>query len=250
MNPLCLVCLLCLGATVCSAEPTARPVLPDASFLKDCVFVCVDIQEPGARRHLAESEVPKDWQRQGITAADANAAVDYTYDVAFPNAQRVVEAVRRHGLPLVFVHWGYQLPGGMDLEPAIRQVFVAELGPDSAKWGHRDGDPGTEPAKFLHVRPGEYVVAKSGQDAFSSSNIRNLLVNLGAKHLIMIGGHTGACLGRTAASARREGYELLCVQDATFDARQSTRLRWIEETKYHYVVGTDEFVAWLDQAGK
>lgn len=236
---------LIFASVLFATEPVAPPMLPDDSFLKDCVFVCVDIQEPGPRGHMTEAQVPKEWQRQGITATDANAAIDYTFDVAFPNAQRVVAAVRRLGVPMVFVHWGCRFADGMDLDPAIRQSFVAGLGPDPSKWHHHEGDPGTEPAKFLHVQKGEYVLPKSGQDAFSSSNIHNLLVNLGARNLILIGGHTGACLGKTAASAKREGYRLLCVEDATFDARQSMRRRWIDATGYDYILTTEEFLAWL-----
>ncbi|MBI2516289.1 MAG: isochorismatase family protein [Opitutae bacterium] len=237
--------LLSLVSIVVAAEPTPQAMLPDAAFLKDCVFVCIDIQEPGSRTHMTDAQVPKEWQRMGITAADANAATDYAFDVAFPNAERVVAAVRGLGVPMVFVHWGCRFADGMDLDPAIRNAFIAEHGPDYTKWHHHEGDPGTEPAKFLHIREGEYVIPKSGQDAFNSSNIRNVLVNLGAKHLIMIGGHTGACLGKIAASAKRAGYRLLCIEDATFDARQSTRRRWIDETGYDYVLGTDEFLAWL-----
>lgn len=221
--------------------------LPDDSFLKHCVFVCIDIQEPGPRVHMTEASMPKEWLRMGITAADANAAIDYCYDVAFPNARRVVAACRQFGLPMVFVHWGCLFADGMDLDPAIRNAFIAEHGTDYTKWHHHEGDPGTEPARFLGVRAGEYVIPKSGQDAFDSSNIRNVLANLGAKNLIMIGGHSGACLGKTAASAKRNGYRLLCIEDATFDARQSTRLRWIDETGYDYVLKTDEFLAWLAQ---
>lgn len=247
MSPRFLLPLLLLVLTAAAADPVPKASLPDAAFLKNCVFVCVDIQEPGPRSYLTEASVPREWQRMGITAADANAAIDYTYDVAFPNARRVVEACRKLGVPMIFLHWGCLFADHMDLDPAIRQAFIAEHGPDHTKWHHHEGDPGTEPAKFLGIRAGEYVIPKSGQDAFDSSNIRNVLLNLGAKNLIMIGGHTGACLGKTAASAKRAGYHLLCVEDATFDARQSTRLRWIEETGYDHVLKTDDFLAWLGQ---
>lgn len=228
-----------------AAEP---PPAPDAAFLQQCAFVCVDIQEPGERHHLQDADLLKEWRRMGITAADVNAAIDYAFDTAYPNARRVAEACRAAGLPMVFIHWGCLFPDGMDLDPAIRQSFLAEHGTDFAKWGHHLCDPSSQPAKLLGIRPGEYVIPKTAQDGFASSNLDFVLRNLGVKHLIMIGGHTGACLGRTAAAAKRRGYRLLCIEDATFDARQSTRRRYIDETGYDHVLTTDQLIAWLQAA--
>ena len=228
---------------------TLRAALPPDSFLEHCVFVSVDVQEPGPRSHLTPAQVPAEWVRQGITAEDANAAIDYAYDVAFPNSRRVADACRRAGLPMIFVHWGCLFGDRIDLDPVIRQTFLAQHGTDYAKWGHHVSDPGSQPAKVLGVRAGEYVLPKTAQDAFASSNLGFMLTNLGTKRIVFIGGHTGACLGKTAASAKRLGYEILVVQDATFDARQSARMRCIEDTGYHYVVSTAEFEEYVRAAG-
>jgi nicotinamidase-related amidase len=98
------------------------------------------------------------------------------------------------------------------------------------------------------VRPGEYVIPKSGQDAFASSNIDFLLRNLGVRRLVFVGGHTGACLGKTAASAKRLGYETLCVEDATSDARESTRRQYIAEAGFDYVISTAEYLRLVERA--
>ncbi len=225
-----------------------RGALPDASFLKDCVFVSVDVQEAGPRSHITDEQMPKEWKGFGFKAADVNAAVDYAFDVAYPNSRRVADACREAGLPMVFIHWGCLFRDGMDLDPVVRRVFLAEHGPDYGKWGHRIGDPTARPAAILGVREGEYVLPKTGQDAFASSNLGFLLTNLGVKNIVFIGGHTGACLGKTAASAKRLGYRILCVQDATFDARQSARMRCIEDTGYDYVVTTAEFEQFIREA--
>ncbi len=215
---------------------------PDASFFQHCVFVCVDVQEPGPRHHMRPEEMPNEWVQFGFTVEDVNAAVDYSYDVAYPNSRRVADGCRRLGLPMVFIHWGCLYRDGMDLDPVIRQSFLAQHGPDYAKWGHHLTDPGSRPAALLGVREGEYVLPKTGQDGFNSSNLPFLLTNLGAKNLVFIGGHTGACLGKTAASAKRLGYRILVVEDATFDARQTGRLKCLAETGYDYTVTTDQFL--------
>jgi len=238
--PLVSLSLLALAPFPAAAGPT-HTALPAAAFLEHCAFVCVDVQEPGPRTHITDAQMSKEWKGFGFTAADVNAAVDYAYDVAYPNSRKVADACRSAGLPMVFVHWGCLFPDAMDLDPDIRRVFLDQFGIDYVKWGNRIGDPASRPAAILGVRPGEYVLPKSAQDAFRSSNLGFLLTNLGVKNLVFIGGHTGACLGKTAASAKKAGYRVLCVEDATFDARESGRVRCIADTDYDYVVTTAEF---------
>ena len=104
----------------------------------------------------------------------------------------------------------------MDLDPATRAEFIGQHGLDYSKWGHSLGDPYARPASFVKIRPGEYVIPKMAQDAFTSSNLLYVLKNLGVETIIFIGGHTGACLGRTADSAKKNGFRMICVDDATF----------------------------------
>jgi nicotinamidase-related amidase len=233
-----------------SAPAEAKAPAWDAAFFQHCAFVSVDVQEPGPRNHITEEQVPKLWKRMGITADDVNAATDYAFDVAYPNSRRVAEACRTLGLPMIFIHWGCLFRDGMDLAPENRQEFLGQFGTDYDKWGCRLGDPGARPAAFFAIRDGDYVIPKAAQDAFASSNLKNVLTNLEVTNIVFIGGHTGACLGKTAASAKRLGFRILCVQDATFDARQSARMRCIDETGYDYVVATAEFLARVQTASR
>jgi nicotinamidase-related amidase len=210
-------------------------------FFQNCAFVCVDIQ-PAKRTHVKESALPKLWRRKGFTSADVNAATDYAFDVAYPNARKVVNSCRRLHLPMIFVHWGCLFRDGMDLDPDVRKELLGQYGTNYLAWGHCVQDGTARPADELGVRPGDYVLPKTGQDAFRSSNIGFLLTNLNVRNLVFIGGHTEACLGRTARSAKQRGFKTLCVIDATFNARESTRLKGIERAKYDHVLTTEEFV--------
>jgi hypothetical protein len=49
-------------------------------------------------------------------------------------------------------------------------------------------------------------------------------------------------LGKTARHAKELGYVTLCVQDATWDARESTRTNHILESNYDYIVSTNELL--------
>lgn len=239
---------LAAPAAAPSSLPAAARALPDPALLRNAAFVSVDVQEAPPRSYVTDETVPKLWKSMGITAPDVNAATDYTYDVAFPNAVRVADACRAAGLPMIFIHWGSLFHDGMDLDPAVRAEFIGQHGLDYRKWGHSLGDPYARPASFFKIRPGEYVIPKAAQDAFTSSNLLNVLRNLGVKTILFVGGHTGACLGRTADSARKNGFRMICVEDATFDARQSTRRAFIDQTGYDAVLTTAELEQWLKSA--
>ncbi|MCX5772324.1 MAG: hypothetical protein NTZ09_18910 [Candidatus Hydrogenedentes bacterium] len=104
---------------------------PEASFFADCAFVCIDFQE---EQRSKVTSISKEWEASGYTVADCQAAVDFCYDVAMPNARKVADGCRSLGLPMVFVHWGSLFKDGMDLEPRVRRAFVAGEGDDPAKW--------------------------------------------------------------------------------------------------------------------
>ncbi len=231
------------GGGISTAElPSSTPGTAWArEFFQNCAFVCVDIQ-PAKRQHMKESDVPKLWRKAGFTVADVNAATDYAIDVAYPNARKVVDACRSLRLPMIFLHWGCLFRDGMDLDPEVRKELQGQHGTNYSVWGHCVQDANARPADELGVRPGEYVLPKSGQDAFGSSNIGFVLKNLNVRNIVFIGGHTEACLGKTARSARQRGYRTLCVGDATFNARESTRQKGIEEVQYDHVLTTAQFL--------
>ena len=219
--------------------------MPDASFFQKSVFVCIDIQE-GQRTKV--TTISKAWEEMGYTVADCQAAGDFCYDVAMPNARKVADACRALRLPMVFVHWGCLFKDGLDLEPRVRRAFIASEGNTPEKWVPLAAT--NRPAEILGIREGEYVLAKTGQDAFASCNIGYVLENLGTKNIVFIGGHTnpGGCLGQTARSARKRGYRILCVEDATFDAGESTRKRGIESVTLDHVVTTEQFLRLVEEA--
>jgi nicotinamidase-related amidase len=242
--------LAAVGSTslLVSTEIGAKPQF-DPSFFQNCAFISVDLQEI-PRTHMTEEQMPESWKKCSFTAADCNAAIDYLFDVAMPNAVTVADACRARKLPMIFLHWGYYCKDGMDLDPSTRQAFIHDIGPNPKKWPHHITDPSSRPANILKVRKGEYVVAKSAQDAFTSSHIDFILKNLGVKNIIFIGGHTQGCLFNTGLSAKRLGYHTMCVEDATWNACESTRKKGITDIGFTYVVNTKEFVKLLEKTGK
>ena len=225
------------GAT---SKTTRDNAMLDASFFEHCAFVSVDIQEGTRPAPLTQEQLPLQWQKMGFSAADVNAANAFAWDVALPNAAKVANVCRKRGLPIILIHWGYLFEDGMDLDPEVRKAMLDEHGTDHAKWSGYIGQPESRVAAALGK--GDYVLAKSAQDAFRSCNIEFVLRNLGIERIVFVGGHTGACLGKTAKSAKRLGYTTLCIKDATCNARESSREKEIEETGYDYVLTTAEFL--------
>ena len=213
-------------------------------FFEQCAFVSVDFQESKAPVAISDDQLPKGWRAAGFTADDVNAANAYAWDTALPNAVKVSDACRDLGLPRIFIHWGYLFENAMDLDPEVRKVMQDEYGTDYARYSGHIRQPGSQPASAFNIQPDDYVLPKAAQDAFGSCNIEFVLRNLGVKNIIFVGGHTnsGGCLGKTARSAMRLGYTALVIEDATFNARESTRKDDIAETGYTHVLTTDAFL--------
>jgi nicotinamidase-related amidase len=217
----------------------------DAEFFTRCALVSVDFQEGEQATPITEAGLPPDWRAMGFTAEDVNAASTFAREVSLPNALTVLNACREAGLPRIFIHWGYRFADGMDLDPVIRSMMIRNHGTDYAKWQGFIGQPGSRPPVCFAIQQDEYVLPKTAQDAFISSNLDFVLANLGVVHLILIGGHTEACLGKTATSAKRRGFRTLCASDATTNARESTRLRGIQEAQFDYTVTSVELIQLL-----
>lgn len=228
-----------VGLSAKDSTGEVKAKMPDKSFLQDCVFVCVDFQQ---EKKAYRTQVPPEWKSAGHTLEDVNAAIDYLYDVALPNARRVADAFREMRKPLIFIYWGYRFKDGMDLAPAVRQNFIKQIGTDTSKWPHHISHDNSRPAEILGVKEGEYTIAKTDWNAFSSSNINFVLQNLGAKNLVFVGGHSGACLRQTAEAAKKLGYKTLCIEDATSNAFESSRKKDLEATGYDYIITADEFL--------
>lgn len=219
----------------------------ESSFFDKCAFVCVDLQEGEQGPPVTEETMPKSWRENGFSPEDINAAGDFLHLVCMPNAARLAEFCLRKGIPRIFIHWGYLFEDAMDLDPKVRQEFLNQYGTDYSKWPHHISHPSSRPHKSLGVREGDYVLPKSAQDAFTSCNLEFVLRNLEIENILFVGGHTGACLGKTAASAKKLGFKILCVEDATCDARESARIPNIVAVGYDYMVGTEELLAVLDK---
>ena len=214
----------------------------DPYFFQDCALIVVDIHAGGKGPDLSEADVPPDWTELRKQIPDLNKAAAYTWDKAIPTAVRVVKNARKIGVQPIFLHWGFQFPDGRDLEPDVYKTMKQQYGPDPVLWmGHPD-HPNAHPHPDLDIRDTDYIIPKTGYNAFRSTTINFLLKNLKIKNLIFVGGFTEQALGQTALAAKRREYKTLCITDATFNVLQSTRQRGLDSAEFEYQVTFAQFM--------
>lgn len=132
-----------------------------------------------------------------------------------PPLQRVLEAARAAGLPVIHTREGHR-PDLSDCPPAKRLRGLPSL---------RIGDPG--PLGRILIRgeygqdiidelaplPGEIVLDKPGKGAFHATGLQEILDDLGVTHLIVTGVTTEVCVHTTVREANDRGFEALVLSD-------------------------------------
>ncbi|MEO8106526.1 MAG: cysteine hydrolase [Actinomycetes bacterium] len=126
------------------------------------------------------------------------------YQKAMDRAPALIAKARECGVPVVF----FQEAHRRDLIDFGREL-------DGAEDIHLlEGDPETDIAEALDVRPDDYVIRKRRYSCFFGTELEILLKGLGAKTLILIGGHTDVCVHYTFVDGHQHDYFCRVVEDA------------------------------------
>ncbi len=152
-----------------------------------------------------------DIQGGGSTSGEASAIPFMSgYQERMDRAPALVDAARRCGVPVVF----FQEAHRRDLIDFGREL-------DGAEDIHLlEGDPGTDIAAELGVRPDDYVIRKRRYSCFFGTELEILLKGLRAKTLILIGGHTDVCVHYTFVDAHQHDYLCRVVEDCVAGSSQ------------------------------
>ena len=139
---------------------------------------------------------------------------DIVEQVVLPNQQRLLAFFREHGLRVMYLSVGSELPDASDLGPQIRArdaVVGGAAGSRPQVWRNS-----FERQIMDAVAPhdGELVINKLSKGAFNSSNIDVFLRNFRIRHLVVAGVATNACVALTAQDAADRGYGVIIVDDA------------------------------------
>ena len=125
------------------------------------------------------------------------------YAERLSGARPLIDKARSCNVPVVF----FQEAHRRDLVDFGREL-------DGAEGIHLlEGDPGTDIAPSLGVRPTDYVIRKRRYSCFFGTEFEILLKGLQAETLILIGGHTDVCVHYTFVDAHQHDYFCRVVED-------------------------------------
>jgi ureidoacrylate peracid hydrolase len=150
---------------------------------------------------------------------------------------RLVEAARRHGIPVIFTRYMYRadyLDGGV----MIRYLSPRIEGMDHLVAGTWD----VEIVDALKPLPGDAIIDKNRASAFYATNLQPILNGLNADTLFVCGVTTNCCVETTVRDAAQRDYKTFVVSDATAERAQHRHDNALESMAALFadVVTTDE----------
>ena len=128
---------------------------------------------------------------------------------AIPGCQRLIEAARLAGLPIIFTRYIYHpnyVNGGVLL---AKYPEMRDLGSLAA--GSWDADI----IEQITPGPDDFVIDKSRYSAFYGTRLEPVLNGLRTQSLVVCGVTTNICVETTVRDAAQRDYEVLVVADAT-----------------------------------
>jgi len=147
-------------------------------------------------------------------------------DKMVPRIRKLQIACRRAGVEVVHVGLGSLTRDGRDISPLHRNKNIS-YSPDS------------QDVQFLpQLAPvgDEIVVRKSSSGVFNSTDINQLLRNLGVRNLIVTGVDTCYCVETAVRDAADRGYNVILVTDACATTSSEMQLRTLSVLDDDYCV--------------
>lgn len=133
--------------------------------------------------------------------------------VVVEKAVALLEAFRRHGLPVVLVNVDAGAPGRADTPSAATAGRPAD-------W--------TELAPELDARPSDHRITKKTWGAFHQTGLNELLRGLGVTQVVIVGIATSAGVESTARQAHEHGFNVTLATDAMSDRSPEAHANSVE----------------------
>lgn len=131
-----------------------------------------------------------------------------------PNIQRLLSFFRANELCVLYLTLGSEFEDGRDLSPLRRAKFAQRQRQTGCSIPLYRGHFEYQILPELKPEPGEPVIMKTTPGAFASTNLDQLLRNLGIESLLITGVVTDSCVESTARGAVDRGYKCIIVSDA------------------------------------
>jgi nicotinamidase-related amidase len=177
----------------------------------------------------------------------ADAFFDEIDNKVIPNIQKLLAAFRKNGMKVVYTVIGAELPDLSDLTP-IHQALFRSTGLDRSIPGNKEFEIREE----VKPIPGELVLVKKSFGAFNSTNIDQMLRNMGVDTIVVVGVLTNQCVFLSAVDAGDRGYLTVVVSDATAALPPELQdiFLMVGSLAYFKVQTTDEVISRIEKALK
>jgi nicotinamidase-related amidase len=147
-----------------------------------------------------------DYQPAALQAVDDTAKL-------VENANAAIAVSRKHGGHVGFVRVALTDDDYSAVPPTNKRFSAV-----AARKALREGTPETVLHPDVAAHPGDLQVRKTRVGAFSTTNLDELLTNLGVTTLILAGVQTSGVVLSTVREAADRDYRLLLLSDCTADA--------------------------------
>lgn len=176
---------------------------------RSTALLVIDMQKYGCREDIG---MGKFWLEKNPTMAKY--WFSRLHSMVVPNIQHLLDFFRENKLRVIHIRVGPLLPDASDMiarrrardENGKRLMGIDRL--------FHLGTPEYEIIDELKPLDGELIIDKNSAGAFNSSNIDQLMRNLGIQSLVITGVATNACVETTARDAADRGYKCILVDDA------------------------------------
>ena len=172
-------------------------------------LIVVDVQRFFARPEYAFAQVFEKMV-PGVTA-DYFRRVNAT---VLPGIQRLLACFRARKLPIIYFAVGCHALDGRDLPQWMREFDEVSLRLNGRRVCPPVNDPSGAIDDRVAPRPGEIVLTKSSSGPLASTNLEQVLRNLGVRSLVVCGLTTAVCVTQTARETADLGFQVIVAEDA------------------------------------
>lgn len=182
-------------------------------------------------------------------AGVVDAYLDRLDQIVLPNVQRMQDAFRAAGSPVIFFTVGTRTGDFSDMPPRFRRGLDYWNAKGVKDPYSRAGTKEIEVLAPIAPLEGELVITKTTASAFSSTDIDAELKSRGIEMLAICGVSTNYCVESTLRSASDLGYEVALVEDASADSNVESHERGVKGCgAFGRVLSADEVIAELTSA--
>lgn len=170
------------------------------------------------------------------------------FEVVLPNIQKLINAFRRRGRPVVYTRIAALNANLLDV-PGLSRKVLAEGTLDAAGRPYRltyDAEASQIDDRVL-PGPDDIVICKTASGAFACADTDSILRNNGISRLVFTGGLTDACVASSVREAYDRGYLCTLAEDACLAssaADHEAALRSLAKF-FGWVTSTSEILALL-----